>query len=190
MVRTGGSGRHRRGHSEDLSGVLERALSELGMDVDRARIQRRTAQVHAMWADIVDDAIVQHTNSVYITREDGVKKLTAYVDESIYAAELNARRELIKLQFARRYGEEIAEFRILISRGRYKNNHPFAPKREASYDERAVPAPLDARQSEALAAALSGVADPTLRAALEKAARADMAWKNGLKVKNGEEPQD
>lgn len=186
--RTGGAcGRSGHTHGIDLTGAVEHALKEMGLDADRARVQRRTAQVHAMWKDIVDAAIVRHTNSVYITREDGKKRLTAYVDESIYAAELNARRELIKLQFLRRYGEEIDEFRIFISRGHYKKNHPFTEEKSPSYDEHARPRALSAEQNAELEAALSKVEDPKLRAALEKAAVADMAWKNGIKVKNDEE---
>lgn len=192
MVRFSGgiSGNSRRAHGVDLTGAVERALKEMGLDADRARIQRRTAQVHAMWRDIVDDVIVRHTNSVYITRENGVKKLTAYVDESIYAAELNARRELIKLQFARRYGEDIDEFRIFISRGRYKKNHPFVEKEPPAYEERAQPAPLSAEQRTELSAALSRVENPALRERLEKAAVADMAWRNGIKVKNEGKQKD
>ena len=82
--------------SVSLSREMERALVALGADVDRMRIERRAAQVRAMWADIVDEPIVRHTNAVYIKRTDAGKELIAYVDESMYAAELNARRELIK----------------------------------------------------------------------------------------------
>ena len=102
----------RRMQSVSLSREMERALVALGADVDRMRIERRAAQVRAMWADIVDEPIVRHTNAVYIRRTDAGKELIAYVDESMYAAELNARRELIKLQFLRRYGEEIGAFKI------------------------------------------------------------------------------
>lgn len=189
-MRTNESRHASRGHSEDLPDVLTRALSELGLEADRLRIQRRTAQVHAMWEDIVDEPIVLHTNSVAIVRKDGVKKLSVYVDESMYAAELNARRELIKLQFLRRYGEDIAEFNIRISRGAYKKNHPFAKKKDHSYEEKATPLPLDTQQTASLSAALARVENPELRARLEKAAVADMAWKNGIKVKNDKQLDD
>lgn len=173
----------RRMQSSALSREVERALAALGADVDRVRIERRAAQVRAMWADIVDEPIVQHTNAVYIKRTEAGKELIAYVDESIYAAELNARRELIKLQFLRRYGEEIGTFKILISRGRYKRNYPFARSKEPDYEEPCAPQPLQKDQRAALSAALDKVDDPTLRESLERAASADMAWKNGVKVK-------
>lgn len=180
----------RRMQSVSLSREMERALVALGADVDRMRIERRAAQVRAMWADIVDEPIVRHTNAVYIKRTDEGKELIAYVDESMYAAELNARRELIKLQFLRRYGEEIGTFKILISRGRYKHNYPFARPKEADYDEACTPQPLQDDQRAALLAALDKVDNPELRKSLERAASADMAWKNGAKVKNDVEPQE
>lgn len=168
-----------------LSRDIDRAMAALGADLNDIRYKRRVAQVHAMWADIAPDLIVEHTNAVYIKKEGDRKQLIVYVDESIYSAELNARRELIRLQFLQRYGEEIDEFKILISRGHYKHNRPFAKEADdASASDKATPVKLDAEQDRMLADALSAVEDPALRAALEKAARTDMAWRNGLKVKN------
>ena len=177
----------RRMQSVSLSREMERALAAMGGDVDRIRIDRRAAQVRAMWADIVDDPIVRHTNAVFIKRTEAGKELIAYVDESIYAAELNARRELIKLQFLRRYGEEIATFKILISRGRYKHIYPFVRESEPDYEESCAPEPLQEGQRAALSAALDKVDSPELRRSLERAASADMAWKNGVKAKNDKE---
>lgn len=168
-----------------LSHDIDRLMAAMGADLGDIRYKRRIAQVHAMWADIAPDVIVEHTNAVYIKKEGDRKQLIVYVDESIYSAELNARRELIRLQFHQRYGEEIDEFKILISRGAYKKNRPFAKDDDPrALEDKAIPVNLDEEQDRMLSTALSSVEDPKLRAALEKAARTDMAWRNGLKVKN------
>lgn len=164
---------------------IDRAMAAMGADLGDIRYKRRIAQVHAMWADIAPEAIVEHTNAVYIKKDGERRQLIVYVDESIYSAELNARRELIRLQFLQRYGEQIDEFKILISRGAYKKNRPFAKVPDPrELEDKATPVALDEEQSRMLDDALSSVEDPALRAALEKAARTDMAWRNGLKVKN------
>ena len=63
-----------------------------------------------------------------------------YVEDSLIAAEVDARREMIKLKFLELFGEEIDEFRIRVSRGKYKLSHPTAkkPKKRRLKRERRV----------------------------------------------------
>lgn len=157
-----------------------------------------------MWAEIMrsggDDYILEHTNNVFILKGSDVraprrdqddrkdagatgkgKQLLVYVDESIVAAELNARRELVKLQFFERFGEEIDEFKIFISRGQYKTFHPFAKQETVpSYVEPAVPVALTEVEREEVVAQTAGIEDPRLRRAVERAMVADLEWKKGL----------
>ena len=66
----------------------------------RALIDRKIKQVHAQFAACVDEFILEHINSVYMTKEEipdsgDVSRethqiLTVYVDNSLVAAELNA----------------------------------------------------------------------------------------------------
>lgn len=75
----------------------------------RALIDRKIKQVHAQFAACVDEFILEHINSVYMTKEEipdsgDVSRethqiLTVYVDNSLVAAELNAQRELIILKY-------------------------------------------------------------------------------------------
>lgn len=108
------------------------------------------------------------------------KQLIVYVDDSIVSAELNARRELIKLQFLEHFGEEIDEFKIIISRGTYKQHHPFAPQADPDYRENVPSVPLDHDERAALAEELEQIEDPRLRESLRRAATADLEWKKGI----------
>ncbi|MGI6106168.1 MAG: DciA family protein [Raoultibacter sp.] len=112
-----------------LSTGIRKVIASLGGDEEIAKKAHRAAQVREMWASCVDPVFLDHTNSVYILKEKEGKILIVYVDESIYAAELNARRELIKLKFLQTFNEDIEEFRILISRGNYKKNYPYKNKK-------------------------------------------------------------
>lgn len=191
----------------NMRSMLPRALEAMGGSPGEAAKAARADEVRRMWKDIMlrggDDYILAHTNNVFILKEGdartprrdhddrkdagarGVgKQLVAYVDESIVAAELNARRELVKLQFFELFGEEIDEFKIIISRGQYKAHHPFA-QREAdpSYIERAVPVPLSPEERAVAIRQVEGIQDDRLRRAVERAMIADLEWKKGLPAK-------
>lgn len=110
---------------KSLGEAMRTTLKNMSDDSGALRKAARAAQVRDIWKHLVEPAFLEHTNSVFILTEQGVKKLVVYVDDSIFAAELNARRELIKMQLAGRFGEEVDEFQIRISKGRHKNVHPF-----------------------------------------------------------------
>lgn len=58
--------------------------------------------------------------------------LVVYVDNSLCAAELNARRELIRLKYREQFNTIIDVFEIRISRGSYKEKYPFRESLEAT----------------------------------------------------------
>ena len=188
----------------NLQAVLPQALRDMGGSPEEIAKRARATAVRHMWESLMrasgDDYILEHTNNVYILREGDAraprsdhddrkdagatgkgKQLVVYVDESIVAAELNARRELVKLQFFEQFGEEIDEFKILISRGQYKLNHPFVTQDETpAYIEGATPVPLDDAERAAVREQLANIDNKQLRDAAERAMVADLEWKRGL----------
>jgi len=187
-----------------LRTMLPQAVRAMGGSMEDAARMARASEVRRMWERIMllggDEYILEHTNNVFILREGDArtprrdhddrkdagatgsgKQLVVYVDESIVAAELNARRELVKLQFFEHFGEEIDEFKIIISRGQYKAHHPFVKQEQApSYVEAAMPVPLDEAERATVSAQLAGIDDDRLRRAVERAMIADLEWKKGL----------
>lgn len=180
----------RNNHTCLLSQEIDKYLIKLGMDINQVRVQRRIQQVYAMWEDIIDPAIVKHTNAVFLKKTEQGKILTVYVDGSLYAAELRARQELIKIQFFCRYKEEISEFKVFISRGRYKTIYPFNKKEDKSSSSYVTPKDLSEKQKEMLIQALDKVQDKKFKESLMKAAITDIKWKNGLNIKNNEKDVD
>lgn len=171
-----------------LSSVLGSTLRDSAAANELAAKAARTNRVHQMWRSSVDQVMLDHTNAVYIIDDHGRKVLIVYVDESIFAAELNARRELIKLKFLQQFHENLDEFRVCISRGSYKGNHPFRDERDERGD--AVirhRVPLSAEREHMLRAQCEAIGDDRLREALLKAMISDLEWKNGddaEKIKN------
>lgn len=159
-------------------------LASLTGDEERARITIRARQVRDRYKTVIESVyrdvaplFLEHTNNVYIMNKNGVKTLIVYVDESIFAAELNAQRELIKLKLLEQFGEAVEQFEILVSRGKYKNNHPYilesdqdgAPLRK--YEA----APLSEDDKRLVTQTVSSIEDASLKKTLEKAMTASMA---------------
>lgn len=165
-----------------LSADISTLMKRFGADVSLAKKAQRAAQVRAMWAECVDKIILEHTNAIYIINNEGAKTLIVYVDESIFAAELNARRELIKLKLLQQFNEEIEDFKILISRGAYKNNYPF--KTHDEYEATQVESiTLSDSEKEKVNEITSQIEDEKLRASLTKAITSDWEWKKGIEKK-------
>ena len=187
-----------------LRSIASAAIQSMGGSAADVAKVTRAGRVRRMWEELMrasgDEYILEHTNNVFILDGEDVraprrdhddrkdagatgtgKQLLAYVDESIVAAELNARRELVKLQFFERFGEEIDEFKIFISRGQYKSFHPFVRQEQApSYEERATPVPLSDDELVAISEQTAGIDNAHLRKAVQRAMVADLEWKRGL----------
>ena len=161
-------------------------IATLAGDSDQARINLRAHQVRDRFKRALEvvyrdmaPLFLAHTNNVYIMNKDGVRTLIVYVDESIFAAELNAQRELIKLHLLELFGEDVESFEIHVSRGKYKKNHPYLSEEDETVIKKPPSVPLNDNEKEYVSNTVSTVEDNRLREALRKAMTADMEWKKG-----------
>ena len=166
-----------------LGDSLASFLGEVAQDSESNRKQARVIQVRERYREVVKSSypttyqlVLDHTNSVYILMKEGVKTLIVYVDESIFAAELNAQRELMKLKFKELFGEELEQFDIYVSRGKYKKQHPFAKKDENG--ETIEKTPLDVYERKIVSETSEVVENDRVRMALERAMAANFESKN------------
>lgn len=172
-----------------LGSDIQQAVNALAGNSKEARINLRAHQVRARYREALESVyrenagiFLAHTNNVYIMSKDGVPTLIVYVDESIFAAELNAQRELIKLKLLELFGENVDEFEIHISRGNYKQHHPFLTEDAPETDKSPTAVPLDPTESDYVSNTASKIDDPRLRASFEKAMKSDLEWKKGEKA--------
>ena len=107
-----------------LGKEINQTLAAWESSSEEARINLRIRQVRDRYRRAIEEVYKEnaqfhlaHTNSVIITAKRGVKTLIVYVDDSIFAAELNAQRELVWLKLLEMFGEEIDDFQIKISKG-------------------------------------------------------------------------
>jgi hypothetical protein len=165
-----------------LKSLQRNALNVLkkipGFDQDRYLKQKRTQEVYQQWIELVDPLIVKHTNGVYLFTKEQRKEFHVYVDESIFASELNARRELLRLQFEEKFHESIDEFYIHISHGKKKNLHPLLPLISTEHIS-AEPQPLSLDESAYVDDVCATITDPSLRKHFKKAMISNLEWKKG-----------
>ena len=174
------------GHMKKISADITQLVSELAGDSEQARINLRANQVRERYKAAIEQTyretaslFLAHTNNVYIMTKDGVRTLIVYVDESIFAAELNAQRELIKLYLLQMFGEDVESFEIHVSRGKYKKNHPYLAETDGNSNENAPAIPLSDDEKAYVSDTVSVVEDDYLRETIRKAMTADLEWKKG-----------
>lgn len=162
-----------------LSSHINNAFASIeGVESANFASSIRASQVRKIWSELVEEIFLEHTNGVYILKENEKIVMKVYVDESIYAAELNNRRELIQLLCKKRYGEMVDDFQIYISRGLMKKNYPFKENKQYLPDQR-PPVALSEEELNDVNLACEVIHNEVLREKFKKAMIADLEWKKG-----------
>lgn len=119
----------RQGYMKPVSSSLQDFCSAMPEEVrKRVLTERYIKKIYDQFAQVVDEFILEHVNSLYLfksTESESARDLVVYLDNSMCAAELNARRELIRLKYREQFGVVIDVFEIRISRGSYRDTYPF-----------------------------------------------------------------
>lgn len=146
----------------------------------RVRIDRKIKRVHAQFAACVDGFILEHINSVYMTKKEGSDPgdvsretqqiLTVYVDNSLVAAELNAQRELVILKYREQFNVKVDRFDIKISRGVYRENYPF--KKPQYQKNLPTPHELTAEEEQEIETLVSSIEDKDIRESFQRVLKA------------------
>ena len=162
------------------------AVARLGETTESGRLNLRIQQVRERYRRAIESVYrdsaplhLAHTNTVIIRD----RKLVVYVDDSLFAAELNAQRELIKLRLLELFGEEIDDFQIRISQWKkYREIHPYITESQQATDTDSPSIPLDSNEKSYVSNTSSLIDDERLRKTFEKAMTADLEWKKGERV--------
>lgn len=156
-----------------VSGSLAVFASTMPEDMKRrVLVQRKIEKTHQQFAELVDPFILKHTNSVYLLKSqtnESAFDLVVYLDNSTCAAELNARRELLRFEYLDRFGVVIDVFEIRISRGSYKEKHPFAKELESDSKPDASQPPLSEQDQADIEKMTANIENPRLRKSFQDA---------------------
>ena len=159
------------------------AVAKLGEGSESARKNLRIQQVRDRYRKAIESVYrdsaplhLAHTNNVIIKD----RELVVFVDDSLFAAELNAQRELIKLRLLELFGEEIDDFKIRTSQWKkFRDLHPYVDSDSTESDRKPSVIPLDAAEKWHVSDVSSRIEDEGLRRAFEKAMTADLERKKG-----------
>ena len=154
------------------------SLSESGLDPEELAKAQRVGQVRGLWTKLVNQDILDHTNAVYVFDNEGTVEMHVYMDNSIFASEVNNLRALILQESNIKYGEAIEELCIHISFGQMRTLYPFKNEGARPVDQN-PPVPLDSEELARVEQAAQTIENPQLRAAFKKAMIADLEWKKG-----------
>lgn len=157
-------------------------MSRLAGSNNLARYNLRASQVRSRYRRALervyrDSAALHlaHTNNVFIKKRNGIRMLTVFVDESIFAAELNAQRELVQLYLLELFGEEIDQFEIRTSKwSKYRKHHPYLKDGSIAVSRHPTNTPLGDEQEAFVAETVSSIQNPQLRSSLLKAMTATL----------------
>ena len=124
----------------NLGAQLDLAFLKIAKGDSAALVHRRAVQVRAEFKEAIEwvyadyaSTFLKHVNAVYITEEEaGRRLLVVYVDESMFAADLNAQREMVKGWINDRFHENIDVFEIHTSRVRYRGIYPYLEEKTSS----------------------------------------------------------
>ena len=174
---------------------LQGAIVAMGGNSAEARINMRVKEVLERYRQAIESVYPERTASLHLAHtnkvivkdvrsvgRDGssikVRTLIVYVDESLFAAELNAQRELIKLRLLELFGEDIEEFDIRISGKReYKREHPYVDDNSEFPQRNETSIPLTSDEKQFVNRTAGIIEDESVRKSLEKAMTADLEWK-------------
>lgn len=160
-----------------MSSFFDESIARIpGIDAAEIRKARRVEAVRNMWRGLVDQIFLDHTNSVFVFDKDGRREMHVYVDDSLFAAELNAQREIIKWRCLEEYGEAIDDFFIHVSRGAYKDMRPFAAVSDDA-DKKTALVPLSDADMASVEDICSTIQDEKLKKAFKAAMISDLTWK-------------
>ena len=169
-----------------LNQTIEEAVDDLGKESGQSPYAKRALQVQSRFKAVIEriykdksPAILLHVNAVYITTKAEAKVLIVYVDQSIFSAELNAQREMVKLLLLEMFGEDIDAFEIYTSRAAYKERRPYDDDGEETLQtpvQKPLPK-LDKEEEEHIESVVGRIEDERVRNAAKKAMTADLQRK-------------
>jgi hypothetical protein len=171
-------------HSDDIGNLIDATLSELTAANRKAF---RAAKIQAVWEQVAPEEVLQHTDNVFLFKQQGMTRFIVYVDSPMWTAELMARKEYFKLMMEKALGEgPIDEMSFKTSSAAYRKKQ-FS-KHLSDDEERAEPvfSPLSEDEQRLIDDTTGCVKNPGLRDSLRQAwALSESARKGQSDKRNG-----
>ena len=165
------------------------------------------AQVQRAWYNCMDDVVVSHTDAVFVIPDTNCSQVIVYVDNNIWATEMNMQAELFRLKLnlelqrmdeasGKRHRDEgalldagdpekVKRLKFILSKEKYRSRKKVVQSstadqllEEAPYD--VEPVELTKAEDDELRKRASAISDERLREAAYAAMKADLQLKKAL----------
>lgn len=90
------------GDQVPVKDLVGKTIDELGKGNRKAL---RAAYIQTIWEQIAPKEVLDHTDNVFLFMKDGKKEMVVYVDSPIWAAELTACKDRLRMFMEQRLGE-------------------------------------------------------------------------------------
>jgi len=144
----------------------------------------KAIQVKNAWERVADQAVLEHTDNIFVFMKDGKRTMVCYVDSPIWAAELNADSFRFRMSMERELGgDPIEVVKFVTSRKSYERK-AFKKRMDspASYEEAVPSIPLTGSELKHIEDQAEKITSPELRKSLLEARIKDLEWKKGIQA--------
>jgi hypothetical protein len=160
---------------EELSGFIK--------DNPNARFTRET-RLQRAWEAVATTRILEHTDSVIFSVKSKQPCVVVYVESSIWAAELEAQKELYRLLLEKETGWSINDLKFYVTRKvmfkkLFKKRNIEREKEHTDDVKEKTAVSLTEEEDRYARELVSSIQDKELQNGLYKAIKADFEWKKG-----------
>ena len=149
----------------------------------KGKPEHKVAQVIKLqnaWEKIASPRALEHTDNITFVEKAKKPGVLIYVENSHWAAELEAQKELYRLLLEQETGFSIPDIRFLVTReASYKKIFLRRKEKNPVVNKGEKPIPLTAKEEEYVRRLISQVSDSKLKEKLYNAMKADLEWKKG-----------
>lgn len=157
-----------------------------------------SARVKHAWNATADQRIAEHVTAVFVVPNTNASEVIVYVDDGIWATELNMQSELMRLnlnmylnenqgysQIRAQNGEQVTKLAFKVSKDKYISKErrmstgQLLNEEEEKY-KRAQPVELSDEEISDLNQAFAAIDNDSLRDIAYAAAKANLEWKKGI----------
>jgi hypothetical protein len=158
-------------------------LSDFMKDNSNERFTRGT-RLQRAWEAVASTRILEHTDSVVFSTKSKQPCVIVYVESSIWAAELEAQKELYRILLEKETNWKIDDLKFYVTRKvmfkkLFKKRNSEKAQEYPESKKKKIAVPLTKEEDGYARELVSSVQDKKLQDGLYKAIKADFEWKKG-----------
>ncbi|MCL1879870.1 MAG: hypothetical protein FWF71_04525 [Actinomycetia bacterium] len=167
-----------------MSTSLQESLAALLNKGDTSQVAT-AIKLQKTWQTVAADTVLDHSDNIIFDKKNPAI-VVIFVDDSRWAAELNAEKEIYRVQLSQAMGlvdeSQLQEVRFAVSRKAGLKKLCRSSQKRSEDEPYVQPLPLSAEEEGYAREIVSRIVDEKLRISLFKAMKANLEWKKGIEA--------